>query len=167
MYETQGVIDKQMLYEFSKYTMGGRKKRLLLGVAAACLAYAIFCVLLGYYWLAALAFLGATVLVVNYYYVRRRMVALQLKRSSDIGADSLFVHTAFVEEGIQVLDPDGKATFTLCYDKLVLLRETSNAFLLITESGIYIVVFKEQLTGTQQGELIEFLRGRPTRIRWR
>lgn len=167
MFETRGNIDREILYELSKYTIGGRKKKLLFGAAILCSIFSIMCVMTKNYLLVIISFIGAISLIAEYYHVRKRIVEMQMQRNRDMNMEFQTFHSSFENEGIQIFDYEEKVAFTFPYDKFLLFKETAKVYALFTESYIYVVVFKDQLTGAQQKELLEFLKNKLTKIKQR
>ena len=61
---------------------------------------------------------------------------------------------------------DTGASACVHYDMIVSLKETKSAYLMITRSRQFIVLFKEGRTPDQLREMLDFLKSKPTQISW-
>ncbi len=88
------------------------------------------------------------------------------KMKAASGAESIRYTVSFSDEDITITTNTSGFALTYPYEALVRIQKTRSAFLLRTDRHQSILVLREHMSRTQEKELISFLKGKPTNIRW-
>lgn len=167
MFETTGVMDEALLQEMKKYLLSPKRKAVLLVLIALLAVFgAAGLAVKIYIWTAA-----AVVLIVLVLAVLRsapdKIVKTMLSRMEETnGKREASYTTRLTEEGVSVCNNDTGASACVHYDMIDSLKETKSAYLMITRSRQFIVLFKEERTPDQLLEMLDFLKSKPTQISW-
>lgn len=168
VFETTGIIDEALLKEIQKYVLAPRQKILL--VVFICIG--VFCAVIGVLnrdWvLISLGILDVAVFVIESIWLRRRAIKMTLARTMEnVGKPYMEYSSSFLPEGVQIHNHGNHAQTVLSYTVFWKLHETTHLYLLFTKTWQFVPIFKECLPPDAAQELVAFLKGQPTQIKWK
>ncbi len=166
MFETTGIIDEKLLKEVKIYMLG-RKQRIFFGIILFALAVmAIVNLFQRDYSTMIICLAGMGLIILEIVLVINKGITVTINRMVEVGGKSESEYTTrFDDEGIYMHNHTTGGEGIIKYETIAKFVETKNAYFLFTKAGQYVVSFK---TGAfKREDLVEFLREKPTRIKWR
>lgn len=167
MFETTGIIDQVFLEEIKSDLVNPKFKVFIrvvlhvlvgIGVAGVCQRNLSVCIA---------AVVGIPVILAENYILQHRVIKTILARMEEsTGKQESAYTTQLTDEGILVQNHSTQAQGTIRYACIIQMRETDRAYLLFTKSWQFTPVFKNELSPDQRQEFIEFLKSKPTKIKW-
>ena len=168
MFKTEGRIDKQFYGRIGRYFYTP-KSRIIRAVYIICaLIFAVLAYLRHIYIISILVLACAVIIFLEAYITKRWYIKdlfRSLKETSGVDA-ALFI-VVFEDDRVRVTNKISGDEDSFEYPGFIKFASTDSEMLLFTKSWQMVPVFKTELTGTEQRELIDFLKAKCTAIkRW-
>jgi len=167
MFETTGIINEALLRSIKQYLISPRQKKVyVIMVIAALVLACLFAWLHDGMWLFVCLAL-AVVIVVEYSMLGARYVRLNLQRMGEsVGETATTISSWLDDEGVHIRNHATGGSGCVPYEALAVLEETEQVYLLFTQARQMVCIFKDQLDALQQQALLEYLKSKPTGIKW-
>ena len=166
MFKTNGTIDKEFLEGLGCTMMEKWRDRGMIVGAIACLAFAVVCLVFSFWLPAIIGAIGFCVFLWERMIIENTTIRNTLRNlEKTTGSASLKASTKFTDEGFVVMS-DGYEPTVIKYEELKSIRESSHAYVIKATNGMTSFVFKDGLKPEDQQKLIDFLKSKPTKIKW-
>lgn len=166
MFKTEGRVDKQFYGRIGRYFYTP-KSRIIRAVYIVCaLIFAVLAYFRHIYSVSILVLICAAVIFLEAYITKKWYIKdlfKSLKETSGVDA-ALFIVT-LEDDGVKVANKISGAEDRFEYPSFIKFASTGSEILLFTKSWQMVPIFKTELTETEQGELIDFLKAKCTAIK--
>lgn len=166
MYKTEGRIDRQFYNRIGKYFYTPKSRVIRAIYVLFALVFAVLAFIRGIYAIAILVLVCAAIICLEAYITKKRYVKdlfKMLKESSGIDAVEYLVDLD--DDGVAISNKISGGTNKFDYSGFVKMAMTDAEILLFTKSWQMIPIFKTELNEAEQGELLEFLKGKCSGIK--
>lgn len=169
MFETKGVIDKAFYQSVKSTLLEPWWKCLVLGFATLFLLFAVISVFDDLGLLALIWTVGALILTAEYFLAIRKVIRVSLGRLKErVGSESVQVTTRFLPDCIEVTyEGEVRETVAVKYEHFIKVEKHEAAYILKTEFKQAVIIFKNDLTPKDEENLLDFLKAKQTKIKWK
>lgn len=167
MFETGGKLTEELLREGDKLFLNRALKLNCIILSTVLGVFAAVGLALGRWGWAVYAAALIAFLAVMWFIHKKRTFNIIAKRMTELyGAAELDCGTVFLNEGLEFHNRVTDGRIVLRYEDMTKFAETENMYFIVTAARMVAPLFKTDLSAVEQKELMTYLKGKPTKIKW-